>query len=177
MSNGIAERGGKNEQAREPGQSRDALAAGRPNWLGANLRGSSMSYVNLDHADFRGADLREVNFTGSSLRYADFRGSMIQGANFQRGSLYGAKMQGAECQATDFRNCDLRQANFGGAYLEGAVLPQPERPVAPSEIGRAPATQKNVWRVEEVDRGKKTQNGNTGKGQAEQQQRERGRRQ
>jgi hypothetical protein len=97
--------------------------ARRVDWRAANLRGTQLPGLNLQHADFRGADLREVNFTGSDLSYADFRGANATGANFQYATLYAAKMQGVEAYQADFRNSDLRQCNFGGAYLEGAMMP------------------------------------------------------
>lgn len=45
-------------------------------------------------------------------------------------------MQGVEAFHADFRGADLRQVNFGGAYLEGAVMPPPQRQPSPSEIAR-----------------------------------------
>lgn len=92
-------------------------------WKGANLRGQSLTEMNLEGADFRAADCREVDFTGSNLRYADFRGAMLHNASFYKASLYGAKMQGAEAFGVDFRGADLRQTNLNGAYLEGVMWP------------------------------------------------------
>ena len=64
------------------------------------------------------------------------RGATLHGANFQNATLYGAKMQGVEANQADFRGADMRQANLGGAYLEGAMMPPPERQPTPSEIAK-----------------------------------------
>jgi uncharacterized protein YjbI with pentapeptide repeats len=45
-------------------------------------------------------------------------------------------MQGVEANQADFRGADLRQANLGGAYLEGSMMPPPERRPSPSEIAK-----------------------------------------
>jgi Pentapeptide repeats (9 copies)/Pentapeptide repeats (8 copies) len=129
-----------------PGPAPREAPAGRTDYRAANLRGTDMSGLNLEHADFRGADVRDVNFTGSNLRYADFRGSDVSGANFQHASLYGAKMQGVTAFEADFRNSDLRQANFGGAYLEGSMMPPPERRPSPGEIAADAGPRDEVWR-------------------------------
>jgi hypothetical protein len=138
--------------AKKPAVSGEAPSPRRHDWRGANLRGASMAGLNLEHADLRAADLRDVNFSGSNLRYADLRGANIRGANFQQASLYGARMQGVEAFGTDFRNCDLRQANFGGAYLEGAIMPPPERLPSPGEILGGQGPQEKGWRQREQER-------------------------
>jgi len=47
-------------------------------------------------------------------------------------------MQGCDVRQADFRGADMRQVNLGGAYLEGAVLPAPDRIPSPSEVARNP---------------------------------------
>jgi uncharacterized protein YjbI with pentapeptide repeats len=109
----------------------------RVDWRCADLRGVNMAGMSLRNADLRASNLAGCNFTGSDLAYADLRGANIQGAIFQNASLYGCKMQGVAAQQADFRGADLRQCNFGGAYLEGAMLPAPERRPWPSEVAKA----------------------------------------
>ncbi len=108
----------------------DKLPQKRIDWRGADLRNANMSGLDLVGVDFRAADLRGVNFSSSNLKYADLRGAQVQAANFQNANLYAAKLQGIEADQADFRNADLRMANLGGAYLSGALMPEPQRPPA-----------------------------------------------
>ena len=121
---------------RSMGMADDKAAPHRIDWRGANLRGVSMAGINLEGADLRACDMTGASFTGSNLRYADLRGATLHGTNFQNASLYGAKMQGVEANQADFRGADLRQVNFGGAYLEGSIMPPPDRLPSPSEIAK-----------------------------------------
>jgi uncharacterized protein YjbI with pentapeptide repeats len=127
----------------------------RVDWRGANLSGGNMAGMNLEYGDFRGCNLRNVNFTGSILRYGDFRGAEMQGANFQNAILYGARMQGVEAYQADFRGADLRQANLGGAYLEGAMLPEPAA-AKPEQPGREGAGASESSREVDVSREEKS---------------------
>jgi hypothetical protein len=141
----------------------------RVDWRAANLRGTQLAGLNLEHADMRGADLREVNFTGSNLRYADLRGANVSGANFQQSTLYGAKLQGVEAFQTDFRNCDMRQCNFGGAYLDGAMMLQAR--LEPQQEAQALAEKGSAvdfgsdWHQRVADRREKTVSENKGQGE------------
>jgi hypothetical protein len=101
----------------------------RVSYVGARLRGSDLSYLNLEGADFRAADLRGVNFTGSKMRYCDFRGANAVGANFQNADLYGSRKQGLDARQSDFRGANIEQTHWGGAFVEGAVLPPPQPPI------------------------------------------------
>ena len=118
----------------------DKAAFRRVDWRCVDMRGGNMTGLNLRNADMRAGNFAGCNFSGSDLSYADFRGANVQGAIFQNATLYGAKMQGAAAHRADFRGADLRQCNFGGAYLEGAVMPPPERRPTPSEIARDKGT-------------------------------------
>ena len=127
----------------------DKAAFRRVDWRCVDMRGGNMTGLNLRNADMRAGNFAGCNFSGSDLSYADFRGANVQGAIFQNATLYGAKMQGAAAHRADFRGADLRQCNFGGAYLEGAVMPPPERRPTPSEIAKDKGTR-------EPDRSRRT---------------------
>jgi hypothetical protein len=146
---------------KEPAAAKESPSPARVDYRCANLRGSDMGGISLEHADFRAADLQGVNFSGCNLRYSDFRGANVSGANFQNASLYGAKMQGAEAFNADFRNSDLRLANFRGAYLDKAMMPLP----SPGEIDGGAGQQAKSWREELAQRRNSGQDDNAGNDQ------------
>jgi hypothetical protein len=153
-------------EPREPARGQETPAPARVSMVGADLRGVNLQDVNLEHADLRASDIRGVNFSGRNLRYADLRGAIAHGANFQGASLYGAKMQGMEAFGADLRHSDLRQANLGGIYLEGAMLPPPERRVSPSEIGDGSGQRDQNWQEQFAEQ-RKSQAGSGGNDQSD----------
>lgn len=86
-------------------------------FAGANLRGTSLSAVdlssaNLDRANFRGADLSDADLSDANLQNAKFSGADLSGAFLGNADLKGA----------DFYKASLALANLSGANLENANL-------------------------------------------------------
>jgi len=105
---------------------------------GADLRGvtvpfSNLNRVNLGEADLSGADLRgarlnkaylsgtrlrETDLSGADLSEADLFGADLNGANLTRANLSGANLTGADLSGCRLDGADLSKADLSGVHLK-----------------------------------------------------------
>ncbi len=98
-----------------------------PDFSGANLCVSNLSYANFSQASFWEANLNKsklwgVNFSRADLCFADLGGSNLSRANLRGADLTNADLSGADLRKADLRNSKLWGANLSRANLSRANL-------------------------------------------------------
>jgi uncharacterized protein YjbI with pentapeptide repeats len=103
---------------------------------GGNLRGASLSEIDLSHLDFSRATLHGADFSYSNLHGSNFAPKTLlternfphyEDTNVQvvldlRKTLWWVNFQGTDLTDADLRNCTFRLCRFQGATLAGARL-------------------------------------------------------
>lgn len=89
-----------------------------PNCVGADLRSTELSNLNLSETDFLEANLISSNLSGTNLSGSDFSGARMAAANLQDTNLANTRFTGADLRGVDLRNANLRGADFTGARLD-----------------------------------------------------------
>ncbi|WP_227134570.1 pentapeptide repeat-containing protein [Halorubellus salinus] len=87
------------------------------------LRGSDLSYTNLENSDFTDAELQDVDFRGANLTDVTFDGAHLQGADFRGANLSSASFDQDLTQCR-FSGASLIEADLTGTTLEGADFSQ-----------------------------------------------------
>ena len=83
------------------------------NFRNANLRRADLSAAKLDWAVFTDADLKSANLTGAQLKKANFTDADLSHANLQDSQLGGAILERACLQGADLSGADLTHAYIG----------------------------------------------------------------
>jgi uncharacterized protein YjbI with pentapeptide repeats len=83
----------------------------------ADLKGESLNYAKLDHANLYGASLNGVKMNGVKLNYAK-----LDHADLYEANLNYAELNGASLYNSNLHCANLYRARLNGANLEGEVL-------------------------------------------------------
>lgn len=94
------------------------FAAGERNFVNANLRGATLSQVNLSAINLSWAKLNLADLSKANLSKADLTATDLREAN-----LSGADLTDANLSMADLRGANLLDTNLESAYLRGAKLP------------------------------------------------------
>jgi uncharacterized protein YjbI with pentapeptide repeats len=94
----------------------------RASFLGADLRGAMLDWVNLSRADLRGANLLAADLSKADLPLADLRMSDLRGADLRGADLRRGQLSEADLSDANLSDVDLSDANLGGA---GFPAPDP----------------------------------------------------
>lgn len=89
---------------------------------GANLANACLREAILYEANLDGADLTGVNLEDADLLMSNISGSILTNANAHGARLAGAIIKGSQLSDADLRHTDLREAEFHGSDLRRAQL-------------------------------------------------------
>lgn len=88
----------------------------------ANLRGANLSGADLNFADLSDANLNDTNLSGAILSGANLRHAVLFNADLTDADLFGADLRGAHLVDADLRGADLTDTDFFDTDLRGADL-------------------------------------------------------
>ena len=113
-------------------EARSTLSKPEDDQLLVDLRGATLSGVNLRRTDLRWAHLNQANLSGADLRRADLGMATLNKADLteadlgecdlHEAQLSEANLGKAKLGKADLTGADLRQARLGGADLREAIL-------------------------------------------------------
>lgn len=107
------------ERARRPDLQADLSHA---QLVGAKIRGSYLSGIDLSQANLRGADLSNAYFYQANLQGADLSGANLTGTTLTEANIEGANLTEANLSNATLIGANLRQADLSGATLTEAIL-------------------------------------------------------
>lgn len=87
-----------------------------------NLTGADLSYARLQDAVFANSCHRNVNFDGADMTHCKFWSGSLPGASFWDTVLDQAVFSGADLREANFTNATMTSVNLEGAQLDGAEL-------------------------------------------------------